>query len=207
MSEADIYLRHLALERYLPQDACRACGAEDCRHLVAALLNGRCLVEQLPFDAAGRRRLKRVMELAAGIPRPPLLTVPRPIEPLLLPLNHPGPADPVLVTGNSELTQAVLMAVLAQAGCPLFVLFADTRGDTVDMALILGSMTVERLGASATALGLAEKAPAGRVVLPGLAADLAFGLEQRLGRPVEAGPVCAAELPLFLGEHWRWADE
>ena len=41
--------------------------------------------------------------------------------------------------------------------------------------------------------------PAGRIILPGLADSLADEVSQSLHRPIEVGPICAAELPLFFG--------
>ena len=38
--------------------------------------------------------------------------------------------------------------------------------------------------------------------LPGLAEALAAPVSEMLGRPVEVGPICAAELPLFFGRGW-----
>jgi CO dehydrogenase/acetyl-CoA synthase gamma subunit (corrinoid Fe-S protein) len=116
---------------------------------------------------------------------------------MLMELNDPGPADPILVTGNSELTQQVLLAVLSTTTLPLGVLFTDTRGDTLDMALILGSFTAERIGRSLD--GVRKGGP---LILPGLAGSLADGTREVTGRPVEVGPICAAELPLVFGERW-----
>jgi len=206
VSGADLYLEQIDLSRYLSGQSCHQCGADSCRELIELLQQQGCDLTRVEPDPDRRRQLERMLALGRELPRPPLLTTPRPFEPALLPLNDPGPDDPVLVTGNSELTQAVLMAVLSRTVSPLFVLFADTRGDTVDMALILGSMTAERLAGSAAELRLEQLAPSGRLILPGLASGLVPELAERLQRPVEAGPVCAAELPLFLGESWIWSD-
>jgi acetyl-CoA decarbonylase/synthase complex subunit gamma len=120
----------------------------------------------------------------------------------LVELGEPGPGDPVLVTGNSELTQEVLLAVLSTTTRSFFVLFSDTRGDTFDMSLILGSFTVERLAGILDREKVRERAAGSTLILPGLAAGLRDEVASVSGLAVEVGPVCAAELPLFFGERW-----
>jgi CO dehydrogenase/acetyl-CoA synthase gamma subunit (corrinoid Fe-S protein) len=117
-------------------------------------------------------------------------------------LNHPSPGDPVLVTGNSEFTQAVLLAVLSTTETPFFVLFCDTRGDTLDMAVILKSFTHDRIKQSMERKGLPDRAKGSTLILPGLAADMQRDVAEATGWPVQVGPVCAAELPLFFEDRW-----
>jgi CO dehydrogenase/acetyl-CoA synthase gamma subunit (corrinoid Fe-S protein) len=153
---------------------CHKCGEESCRELVE--------------------------KVKAVLPQVPSLQLPRPVEPALVELNNPQPGDPVLVTGNSEFTQAVLLAVLSTTESPFFVLFTDTRGDTLDMAVILKSFMPDRIQQSLEKENL--KAQGGKLVIPGLAAALKDDIEKTTGWPVEVGPICAAELPLFFGERW-----
>ena len=73
--------------------------------------------------------------------------------------------------------------------------------DNLDMSLVYGTLTDVAI---ARALEV-DDSPAqdftGRIILPGLAAGLAAPVSQIVGRPVEVGPICAAELPLyFLGQ-------
>jgi CO dehydrogenase/acetyl-CoA synthase gamma subunit (corrinoid Fe-S protein) len=153
---------------------CHKCGPQSCKDLV--------------------EKIKPLL------PQVPSLQLPRPVDPTLVELNNPGPGDPVLVTGNSEFTQAVLLAVLSATQSPFFVLFTDTRGDTLDMAVILESFTPERIRRSLEKENL--KAQGSKLIIPGLAAGLKNAITQTTGWPVEVGPVCAAELPLFFHDSW-----
>ena len=109
----------------------------------------------------------------------------------------------MLITGNSRLTHEVLLAVLSTATRPIRMLSVDTGGHTVDMSLVYETLTSE---AVAHAIGASEAEAggfSGRLILPGLAEKLAPSVSERLGRAVEVGPVCAAELPLFFGTEWN----
>ena len=155
---------------------CHKCGPQSCKDLV--------------------EKIKPLL------PQVPSLQLPRPVEPALVELNDPSPGDPVLVTGNSEFTQAVLLAVLSTTESPFFVLFTDTRGDTLDMAVILKSFTPERIRQSLEKEKLKDKAPDSKLTIPGLAAASKDEIAETTGWPVQAGPVCAAELPLFFQDIW-----
>ena len=174
MPDADLYTDRIDFSRY--EGECTRCGPQSCRELVE--------------------------RISASLPVVPSLQHPRPVDPGLVELGEPGPGDPVLVTGNSALTQEVLLAVLSTTTSPFFVLFSDTRGDTFDMALVLGSFTVDRLVASLEREDVAQRAGGSSLVLPGLAASMRDDVAAATGLAVEVGPVCAAELPLFFGDRW-----
>jgi len=155
---------------------CHKCGPQSCKDLV--------------------EKIKPLL------PTVPSLDLPRPVDPALVELNNPTPGDPILVTGNSEFTQAVLLAVLSSTQAPFFVLFTDTRGDTLDMAIILESFTPDRIQNSLQKENLAAKAPGSTLTIPGLAAGMEDAIAKTTGWPVQVGPVCAAELPLFFHDRW-----
>ena len=159
---------------------CHKCGPQSCKDLV--------------------EKIKPLL------PRVPSLDLPRPVDPALVELNHPAPGDPVLITGNSEFTQAVLLAVLSTTESAFFVLFTDTRGDTLDMAVILKSFTPERIRQSLEKEKLKDKAPGSKLTIPGLAAGLKNEIAESTGWPVQVGPVCAAELPLFFQDRWTASE-
>lgn len=162
-------------------------------------------LDRIDFEChkCGPQSCKQLVEnLKTLLPQVPSLDLPHPVDPALFELNHPRPGDPVLVTGNSEFTQAVLLSVLSTTESPFFVLFCDTRGDTLDMAVILQSFTPERIKHFIESEDLAGKANGSKLILPGLAAGLRDAIAETTGWPVEVGPICAAELPLFFRDRW-----
>jgi acetyl-CoA decarbonylase/synthase complex subunit gamma len=126
--------------------------------------------------------------------------LPRPVEPSLFEINDPGPEAPVLVTGNSEFTLAVVTGLLALTVSPFYLLLVDTRGDTVDMAMIYRSFTPQRLDQGLETHRLAEKVRHRRLIIPGVVAPLREELATYTGWDIRVGPICVAELPLFLGD-------
>lgn len=204
MPDADLYLARIDVSRYLSSEECRRCGVSTCKELVDRIRERTCDGAQLVDLDAGRAA---ALMTAAGVdgvlPVVPSLPHPRPVPPGVMELNDPSPGDPVLLTGNSELTQQVLLAVLSTTVSPFFVVFSDTRGDTLDMALVLGSFTPERVGRFFESESLQERLGPGPVVLPGLAESLRDEIGSATGLGVEVGPVCAAELPLWFGDRWR----
>ena len=82
------------------------------------------------------------------------------------------------------------------------MLSVDTGGHTVDMSLVYKTLTPQAVAAAIGAGGSSADALTGRIILPGLAENLAAPVSEMLGRPVEVGPICAAELPLLFGPDW-----
>ncbi|MHC5081541.1 MAG: hypothetical protein ACYTHN_21275, partial [Planctomycetota bacterium] len=152
--------------------------------------------------SGGSRALQAFAELVSRLPQVPQLSMPRPGPPGLTPLNRPANGDPILVTGNHVFTQEVLLAVLAGTRKPLFFLSADTRGDSLDMAVLLGTFTAEVVERALKTEDLTVAAKESPLLIPGRAAPLEDPIRERTGRRVDVGPVCAVELPLFFGEAW-----
>ena len=50
--------------------------------------------------------------------------------------------------------------------------------------------------------GIQKRVSHKEVVIPGLAAALSYEIEQSTDWKVTVGPICAAELPLFLADTW-----
>ena len=94
------------------------------------------------------------------------------------------------------------MAVLSTTAAPMWMVAVDTGGHTVDMSLVYGTLTPEAIAGALGGGGPRECEFAGRIILPGLAESLAARVSLMLGRPVEIGPICAAELPLFFAGEW-----
>jgi len=208
MINADLYLQRIDLLRYLPGSDCGECGAYSCAGLIRGLKDGTISASDCPFLPEHRVAAFRLALRAREIlPAVPAFELPRPGCPGLVEINNPSGDSPVLVSGNSQFTQEVVTTLLGFTVSPFRVLFVDCRGDTVDMAMIYHSLTVDRI---CQALAVAESPASAKVmelILPGFARELERPLVQQTGWSVQVGPICVAELPLFLGERWRMAEE
>ncbi len=200
---ADLYLSSIAFDRYAPGESCNLCHAPSLKELLERLKRG-----ELPngpcahWPSARQAAFRSALTVEQFVPPVPALELPRPVEPGLLELNPPVAGSPLLVTGNSKFTQAVLLAILSRTGSPLRLLFADTNGHTVDMAMVFQAFTAEGVASAVERAAIQPTEPS-RIVLPGLTRDVAPSISERLGREVEIGPICAAEIPLYLGEDWK----
>jgi len=204
MPNANLYADRIDLARYLIQEECPGRGADTPSRLAAALRKGALLLEECP-GMPPRKRYALSLALRADEIMPPVqsLELPQPVKPELHEINEPGPDTPVLVTGNSEFTLAVLTGVLATTVSPLFLLVVDCRGDTVDMAMIYRSFTPQRLDQAIESNKLAARVAHRRLIIPGILAPLKEELAAYTGWEIVVGPICAAELPLFMGEAWE----
>jgi CO dehydrogenase/acetyl-CoA synthase gamma subunit (corrinoid Fe-S protein) len=207
MIHADLYLQRIDFLRYLPGSDCRECGASSCAALIRGLNDGSRGASACPSLPEHRIAAFRLALRAREIlPAVPAFELPRPGHPGLVEINNPQGDSPVLVSGNSQFTQEVVTTLLGFTVSPFRILFVDCRGDTVDMAMIYQSLTVERI-----CRALAGSEPSGsrqmkELILPGFARDLERPLREQTGWSVQVGPICIAELPLFLGERWRMAE-
>ncbi len=205
MLAADLYDNKIELGPYLTEEECRAAGFPDCREFIKALRAGRLRPEEGPgLSPAKRYALSLALRAQEILPPVQSLEFPRPVPPELYEINDPDAAAPVLVTGNSEFTLAVLTGLLALTVSPFFLLLADCRGDTVDMAMIYRSFTPQRLDQALETHRLQDRVSHRRLIIPGVLAPLREELAGYLtGWEIVPGPICAAELPLFLGERWQ----
>ncbi len=203
MASADLYLDRIDFLRYLDQTDCDQCGFPSCEAFVEALRIGTKKPQDCSFISRNKTyALEAVQRISDLWPDVPLLTHPRPSFVGLIELNKPNPNSLVLISGNNEYTEHVLMTVLSTTGCPFFVIFSDTDGNTIDMATIYHIMTAERVYKALKETKIEEKVGKREMVIPGLASSLKEDIEKLTGWNVRVGPVCAAELPLFLSELW-----
>lgn len=205
MPEANLYVDRIELAPYLTPAECRAAGFADCREFVSALKESRVRPEDSPGLAPAKGyALSLALRAQEILPPVQSLELPRPVAPELYEINEPDAGAPVLVTGNSEFTLTVLTALLSFTVSPLFLLLVDCRGDTADMAMIYRSFTPQRLDQSLEAHNLKDRVSHRRLVIPGVLAPLKEELAGYLpGWEIDPGPICAAELPLFMGEKWQ----
>jgi CO dehydrogenase/acetyl-CoA synthase gamma subunit (corrinoid Fe-S protein) len=204
---ADLYLEKIDFQRYLNQ-ACSQCGLSSCTEFINAIKSGIKTPQDCSLISRNQsyalEAINRIKELW---PEVPVLTHPRPGFAGAMELNEPAPNSLMLISGNNEYTEQVLMTVLGTTTCPFFVLFVDTDGNTVDMSMMYQTLTAERIWNSLQETGMEEKVIDKVLMIPGLAASLKEDIEILTGWNVRVGPVCAAELPLFLSEIWVPPDE
>ena len=204
MLQANLYIDRIDLARYLTPEEVRQSFARDSGELAARLKDGSLALTDCPwFGTAKRHALSLALNAAAVLPPVQSLELPHPVAPELFDINEPGPESPVLVSGNSEFTLTVMTGILATTVSPFYLLLADCRGDTVDMSMIFRSFTPQRLDQSLEANGLAGRVTHRRLILPGIIAPLREELAAYTGWEITVGPICAAELPLFMGEAWQ----
>ncbi len=204
MLHANLYVDRIEVAPYLTPEEVRQSGARDAGELAAWLREGQISPANCPFfSAAKRHALSLALGAAEVLPPVQSLEFPRPIPPDLFELNEPGPEAPVLVSGNSEFTLTVMTGLLAATVSPFYLLLVDCRGDTVDMAMVYRSFTPQRLDQSLDVHRLATRLAHRRLVIPGILAPLKEEMAAYTGWDIQAGPICAGELPLFLGEAWQ----
>jgi CO dehydrogenase/acetyl-CoA synthase gamma subunit (corrinoid Fe-S protein) len=205
MLKANLYVDRIDIAPYLTPDECRELGGPNCAQVANKLKDGNLQPEDYPgLTPARRQALALAVRAQEILPVVQSLELPRPVPPELFEINEPGPDSPLLVTGNSEFTLAVVTGLLAHTISPFYLLLVDTRGDTVDMSMIYRSFTPQRLDQGLENHHLAEKLKHRQLIIPGVVAPLKEELAAYTGWDIRVGPICVAELPLFLGEaYWQ----
>lgn len=201
MLKANLYVDRIDIAPYLTPEECGGLGGPDCSQVAARLLNGSLKPEDwVALSPARRQALSLALRALEVLPVVQSLELPRPVPPDLFEINEPGPESPVIVTGNSEFTLAVVTGLLALTISPFYLLLVDTRGDTVDMSMVYRSFTPQRLDQGLSNHRLADRVRHRRLIIPGVVAPLKEELAAYTGWDIRVGPICVAELPLFLGE-------
>lgn len=208
MASADLYLEKVDFLKYLKETDCAQCGIESCEEFVDALKKGRKKPEDCPFLSKNETYAFEVALKVKDLwPEVPLLTHPRPSLVGLVEINSPNSESSVLISGNNEYTEQILLTVLGTTISPFFVLFVNTDGNTIDMAMIYQTFTAERVYQAFKEMGISEKLRKRELIIPGFASFLKEDIEKLIGWQVKIGPVCAAELPLFFSEIWAPPEE
>ena len=94
----------------------------------------------------------------------------------------------------------MVTGLLALTVSPFYLLLVDTRGDTADMSMVYRSFTPQRLDQGLNTHRLAARLRHRQLIIPGVVGPLKEELAAYTGWDIRVGPICVAELPLFLGE-------
>ena len=200
---ADTYLERIDFLKYLPQTDCRECGVDSCQEFAEALKRGGKRPQDCPgISASLYYPFQVALDADNLLPRFPCLTTPRPGPIGLMEVNTTDDDSPILISGNNIHTQDVITSILGTTKSPFYLVCVDTKGDTVDMAVIFKSLTVDVINGEVVKSGILEKTSHREIVIPGLASAMHDELSKSTGLKVLVGPICAAELPLFFGERW-----
>ncbi|MDQ7787214.1 MAG: hypothetical protein RDU01_06360 [Thermodesulfovibrionales bacterium] len=203
MATADLYLDKIDFMKYLPEGCSGECGYSSCKEFLDALQKDNRALDECIFLKRNHAYAFEAVGMIKDLwPQVPLLTHPRPGPTGLVELNQPDAQSMVLITGNNKFTQDVLLTVLGTTLCPFYVVFTDTDGNTIDMAMIYKTFTAARITRAIQISGLGEKNLTKLMVIPGLAAEIQEDIRKETGWTVRVGPECAAELPLYFSEIW-----
>jgi CO dehydrogenase/acetyl-CoA synthase gamma subunit (corrinoid Fe-S protein) len=203
MPSSDLYLDRIDFLKYLDNTDCTQCGVSSCQEFIVALKQGIRKPQDCPFLNKNKIYAFEVaLNISNSWPEVPLLIHPRPSMVGIVELNKPDPDSLVLITGNNEYTEQILMTVLGTTISPFYILFVDTDGNTVDMAMIYKTLTAERIHRALKNIGINEKSERKELIIPGFASPIREEIEIWTGWKVITGPICAAELPLFLSKIW-----
>ncbi len=206
MIQADLYEKSIHIDPYVSAGDCRACGFHSRAEFIESLRAGRLKPSQCKMAKMRFLPLLWAARPNEILPEVEVLQLPNAGPTGFFPINQPKQDSPILVSGNSRLTDEVLTAVLSTTLSPFWYLVVDTDGHTVDMAMVYETFTAERVVQMLIREEADQIAPRSTLFLPGLAAPIRENLVQASGRSVTVGPVCAAELPLFFGKmHWKVA--
>jgi CO dehydrogenase/acetyl-CoA synthase gamma subunit (corrinoid Fe-S protein) len=203
LASADLYFAKINFSKYFGQTECTQCGFPSCDAFLEALKRGESTLHQCSFIQRNKTYAFTVVNrMKDEWPEVPLLVHPRPGYTGLIQLNNPNQDSIVLITGNNEYTEQILMTVLETTICPFYVLCVNTEGNTVDMSMVYKTLTAMRVREALEEVGTGLKAYNKEMIIPGLASSLRDGIERLTGWNVRVGPECAAELPLFLSDIW-----
>lgn len=200
---ADAYLDRIDFLRYLPQTDCGACGVKTCEGFVHALKRGEKRPPDCPAMSESLYDSFRIaLEADHTLPKFTCVTDPRPGPIGMVEINRPGQKSPLLISGNHVHTQDVLLSIFGTTSSPFFLLFSDTKGNTVDMAIVFETLTAKQIRQDVQTSGVLDRISHKDMIIPGLAAAVGHELKQSTDWNIIVGPVCAAELPLFMADRW-----
>ena len=145
MIQADLYEKSIHIDPYVSADDCRACGFHSRAEFIESLRAGRLKPSQCKMAKMRFLPLLWAARPNEILPEVEVLQHPHTGPTGLFPINQPTQDSPILVSGNSRLTDEVLTAVLSTTLSPFWYLVVDTDGHTVDMAMVYETFTAERV--------------------------------------------------------------
>ena len=200
MVQADLYTDQIDFLRYLPHLDCKECGVDTCREFALRLKLKELSFELCPYLTSSKKEaFGLVFEALASPPQIPVAQMPVSGITGVYEIGSPGHRSPVLISGSSEYTQEVISAVLSLYPYDCLMVFVDSEGSTVDMAMIFGTFTAAKIKRIVSE-HITERVTHRSLILPGLAAPLKEEAERLTGWRMLVGPICAVELPLFLDQ-------
>ncbi|MFH1148718.1 MAG: hypothetical protein V1736_13570 [Pseudomonadota bacterium] len=186
---------------HLRQD-CDKCGFS-CNEVINSIITRkRKPAECAALSESEATALDTVLKAESILPEVPLLTHPRPGTIGLVEINNPTPVSPVLLSGNNEYTQLVLMELFSTTSASFYLLFTDTHGNTVDMAIIYNTFDPKRIRKALEEACMENRVINKELIIPGVAAGMAEEIRESTGWNIRVGPICGAELPLFFSNIW-----
>ena len=195
---ADIYpLTAESLLEYLPDVDCTECGYSSCQAFAEALITGNPATWRCPELADETASVLRALMKFA--PRAiPFNVMMESLSPGVISVRAPDISSPVIVTGNFRETVRLLEDVLDSCGMNVFILASDTKGYSVDNAVVEKRFTPFEILKVITETQAGSLVSHRNLIIPGLARHLAGQIKQVTGWRVTAGPISGLELPLFL---------
>ena len=185
------------LLNYLPDVDCSECGAASCVEFAEQIIEGKNLPSKCTILDDN---IKTVMEKVVKIELPliPYDTMMESVTPGLIKIGNPTPDSEVLVTGNFRETVSILKLILEATLTDAFLLITDTKGYSIDNAVVEKTFRSFEIFKALTESGIAAEVNHSRLIIPGLARSLAAEIKKLTTRDVVVGPISGLELPLFL---------
>ena len=185
------------LLNYLPDVDYSECGAANDVEFAELVIEGKALPSKCPvLDEKIAAAMEKVFKLE--LPLIPYDTMMESVTPALIRIGNPTPDSEVLVTGNFRETVSILKLILEATLTDAFLLITDTKGYSIDNAVVEKTFRSFEIFKALTESGIAAEINHSRLIIPGLAHSLATEIKKLTTWDVLVGPISGLELPLYL---------
>ena len=185
------------LLNYLPDVDYSECGAANDVEFAELVIEGKALPSKCPIlDEKIATAMEKVVKLE--LPLIPFDTMMESVTPGLIKIGNPTPDSEVLVTGNFRETVSILKLILEATLTDAFLLITDTKGYSIDNAVVEKTFRSFEIFKALTESGIAAEINHFRLIIPGLAHSLATEIKKLTTWDVVVGPISGLELPLYL---------